>query len=356
MRLAQLYPFPDFVKNASVDECRRNSIPGSIDYADPVHRDFPTHTPAATYVSAVYLLDKQASMPTARFHSVREALRKAASHHGIQVAIDRLEKAHEELKKEAQVELPDDCYAFVEKTASGVVRKMRLANTLDVKQAASWILKHRDQIPWRDRCKMASRVLDRGEILGVDFGDLEAPLERQAGFGGGDPKKIATMLRKRAAAAAPELKGVYQALSQHYAKAAAVPDAGELTKLAGLIYDADEACGIKEYSAAVERPEQVLFEITHKQAQTQASQEVQFPSGAVYKQADVGKVTKEDLRDFFGDAFLESCSNGPFLSQQKVASQAASMTSAQEAMMARLLGSRGVSPVRTGKPTGYSIL
>jgi len=81
-RLKQLYPVPAFVKNANASDIYGDEPADSRLCADPVAGRFPCHTAAATYVSTMFYLDKQANINEKRGEAIEARLQKFAEMHG----------------------------------------------------------------------------------------------------------------------------------------------------------------------------------------------------------------------------------------------------------------------------------
>ena len=200
-KLAELFgPLPEYVKQASETEtlAPEGLLPGS--YADSLNRQFPVHTKAATYTSALYFINNVLQFPADRGKLISARLGKAAREHGILSDLSKLVQREQELAKSAApAALPDSCFAFVSNGAFGKDRRYPLRNASEIKAAADWFAKHRDHFVFADRQRMAERILDKAAEFSLRLDDnLDYLLEKQAGRGVYDPAVAAAQLRMRA--------------------------------------------------------------------------------------------------------------------------------------------------------------
>jgi hypothetical protein len=203
-RLVSIYGAPDWVKSASVDEICGNQIPAHL-YADPAAHLYPTHTKAATWASLAFFLDNRAALPPRHAEIVLDRLVKAARFQGIGAYADELIAKSAELNRHDDARLPDDAFAYVANGPDGPVRRLRIINPLEVKAAAEWLHRHRDEIAYPDRQKIARRVLVKAAEFGVGLGAHDDFLEKTAGFGGCSCAQAVAAVRQRVTLASRHL-------------------------------------------------------------------------------------------------------------------------------------------------------
>jgi hypothetical protein len=198
-RLAKIYGTPEFVKKASSADVYGDEELKNHQFADPAYRRFPCHTAAATYVSAMFLLEKQAS--TDYYDIVKNRLDEFAFYHGIKDQVDAL-FAKEAAPVDSVDGLPDDSFALVlspdESPSGNSERHYPLRNAVEVRKAAAWLQKFNGELPLKFRTKIAGKVLVKADEYSANLGELEEYLQKQAGMGACASEDAARMLFDRA--------------------------------------------------------------------------------------------------------------------------------------------------------------
>lgn len=356
-RLVQLFEAPAFVKEASVEQlCGPESTLPHL-FADQRHRRYPMHTKAATWLSAAFFVDKKAGLPQREAAEIEGRLTEAARFWGIESQADALREkaaamAHDDLAK-----LPDSDFAWIQ----GNERQLPLRNALEVKAAAEYIHKWRDEFTFPDRLKMARAILQKAARYGAALGSLDEPLERMAGFGGCSASEAAQLVRDRAKIARardPDLAGELERMADMITKDPAKSRAPDrLIKTAEVIDQLDRMLRIREYSAAVPRAEDLLFRITRKVASALADQHVSTTSGSVYNRDDLGRLRIRDVRSYMGDELANAIdSDGIHVDATKMAEIIPTLPLGDARIFDTLCADRSIRPFvkEAGVRTGFT--
>lgn len=363
-RLAKLYTFPDFVKQASPDNSL--AVPRGTPVtacADPVRKQFWCHTKAACWLSHLFYYEKRAEFHPKDREKIETRLTTYANQWGIKAACDAIVARHGELHKTAEDQLPDSAFAYVWQGEDGTkVRQYPLRSAMEVKAAAEWMQKYRDEIPFETRHKMAGKVLEKAASYGAGIRDHMEFLEKQAGRGVCDPAEVVGMIEKRAYLV-PEGAGVQYdgegkpsgGLRAHFLKMAATirdtprislqPDM--LVKLACTIDQLDRNMGlVGKYSDGVPRPEDVIFKATFNKVATELAQHVATTSGNYYEKAAFRKLAATDLEALFGSEFVERVQT-PLgeIDPEKMAEEVATLPRPDAQLLDSLMGENGIVPV-----------
>jgi hypothetical protein len=349
-RLARLYEFPAFVKQADLDQVLRpGPLPTTV-YADPVRRQFPCHTAASTWLSALYYQEKAAEFhPKDRAH-IEKLLDKYASYWGIVPAVAYVKQRWQELHKTAEEKLPDSDFAYVWVGDNGTKeRHLRLKTAAEVKAAAEYVEKYRDHFPFSVRHVMARKILEKAARLGAAIGPQRDFLERQAGMGVGDPVEVARLIEQRA------LLCRNSDLKNHFLKMAATVrnsprwalHPGTRVKLAETLDLLDRQLGlVGKYGSVLVRPEDVVFQVTFSKAAQDVQGHVATTSGKVYEKSAFRQLALDDLRSLFGDEFADRVrtpSGG--VDPEKMAEEAAALPRPDAELLDGLLSDQGITPV-----------
>lgn len=344
-RLLQQYPLPPFCKQASSEEIMGTGAA----YAYPPSKLYPCDTAAATWLSAVFFLDKRASFKPHQAAYIESQLDKYAKYHGIGERISVLKTRFKEAA-EAQNEsnLSDDDFALL----MDGERHYPLRNAKEVKVAAEFMQKTARIIPLSYRQKMAGRILAKADQYGAALGgDLDNFLQKQAGQGHCSAQAAAEFLFERARLL--KIAGCLDAAIEmgKMAKAAllskeAIHDCEHRRTLAAIVDRMDREQGLHEKFAELRLPEDVLFELTEKKASDLRNSHVATSTGNYYKRDDLAQLKLADIADFMGDEFATAISDGNlFVSGEKLAAIVPTLPLADVKLFDRMVSSLGVQPV-----------
>jgi hypothetical protein len=345
-RLCLLFAPPPYVKSASATQrCGNEGMEASL-FANPRQRQYPCHTPAATWLSAAfYYNSKEAAAP-----QVERVIHDAATFFRILPDIERLKTA-------AQAEAPqltDDDYGLIYEVDGDTRRAYPLRNALEVKAAAAWLQQHRDALRFVDRHTIATKILKKADQFGASLGEHATIIDRMAGDGCCSAKEAAVLLMTRAhllagrdQAAAQELKKTAEAIRQ---EPRVTRDPGLLLKLATAVDDLDKKFGITDYSDLLPRVEDALFSVTVKEASSVVNDYIQLPTGEIYDRNDVAQLRTEDIRNYCGSALADRLNDDGFhISAEKAASVLPQLPREDAAILSTLLADRGVQPAYRDK-------
>lgn len=363
-RLAKLYGIPDYVKEASIQDTGLSSpgMEGSsipvTSYADPrVPAQFPCHTKAATYLSYLYFLDAK---PQLSKHAalIEERFQKFAEYWGLLLDCQKLRtKAAEVQASLAEPEIPDTDYMLVTAEAGEKVRYYPIRNALETKAAADWFVEHRYHFPFVYRKEMAAKILEKAAQYGAAIGEHDDTLQKQAGRGFCRPKEAAELIRSRVRLVGSRMP---KEAKEHYEKLAQMVEVkpfmamthDNLATLASTVDQLDRAHNV-QYSEITKRAEDVLFQVTYKEASDHGRHACETLSGSVYDSRDFDKVALEDIRSLFGEDFAKDISTGMRVDPVKLAEIATTLPRPDAQLLDRLLADANIYPVKQANVIRY---
>ncbi len=308
VKYAQEFDLPDYVKSADLSTIRDpQGLPATV-YADALNRLYPCHTSAATYLSYLYFQDKVAHYAPAAAEVVKHRLDEAAAVWGICGDIKAAQVRHAEMTKIAEANYTDDDYAFVWQGDNGrKIHQLLITTPEQVKAAAAWLQKYRDEIPYTDRNVIATKLIDKAASMNVDFGELETFIERQAGRGFCSPKEVVAAVRQRASLTSnPAFRTEIEKMAQMVAgKPAAALTPDMLVKMAATLEGLDRSFGVKpgDYGELLRRPEDIVFSTTLKQASEAVGSAVALTTGNTFDSNDFAKIGKQLMVNEMGEGF-----------------------------------------------------
>jgi hypothetical protein len=354
-RLSKLYEFPDFVKQADLDETLRPGKLAASVYADPRTADklYPCHTPASTWLSCLYFEEKQGSFHKKDRPLIRERLDHYAEYWGVKEAVDAMREAHSEMHKNADDLLPDADFVFVRVLDTGhKERHWRLKNAAEVKAAAASLHEYRDHLPFTDRNVIAAKVLEKAAAYGASLGDHEQFVERQAGRGVCNPDDVVQMLKGRAKLArdAQHRTMITKLAEIVESKPASALTPDMLVKLAETVDMVDRANGLVRnnvgyYTDVLPRPEDVIFASTYKEVAAGVGAACALTTGSVYDKTEFSKVSADDLANLFGPDILNQVTTGLDVDAEKLAELAETFPRPDAELFEDLLKATGIPPM-----------
>lgn len=307
-----LYPLPEFVKQADTQEVFGELSEKLADnqFADRASKTFPCHTKAATWASALHFFNKQAAIEPDRRLRIHRALEKFAAYWTILPEFCSLRNQVEAQVKTAKELLPDSEYlAVVDYENDTRERFQPLRTTMEIKQAAEWMKKYRQDFKLVERVKMANRLLDKAEELGTTLDDMEY-FERQAGRAIGNMAEIKQAFEQRTHFFKDaEQRKTWQAgiAALDDLKADIALDPAIAIKLAETLDKADRELGLTGgYGELLKRPEEVVFATTFSKAAESIDQHVSTQSNRIYNKEEFKKLATPSLESLFGTEFVNS--------------------------------------------------
>ena len=347
-KLARRYDFPDFVKSANLDTTMTPSERLAVTaYADPVRKKFACHSPAATWLSAMYFHEKSAEYHPKDQVRICERFEQLADYFAIRPAYDAVVKRATDLR--GSNELPDSSYAYVWQSDDGnKERYYPMTSGLEVKAAAEWLYDNRDRIPFAHRNTIGNKILEKAARYGAAMGgDLTDFVEKQAGQGIPDPPELYTLLERRAALA--DSQKHQDAIMK---LAAAIKDTPhialqppELVKLATTVDIIDHAIGLHgKYTDILPRPEDVIFKVTYTKAASDMGQLCAMQTGSIYEKDQLSKLAREDVEGLFGTDFANEVCTGLDVDGEKIAEIASTLPRPDAELLEQLLTEAGQHP------------
>jgi hypothetical protein len=328
-RIISSFGAPDFVKLASqVDLCGEENTPPHL-FADMTRRKFPCHSPAATWMSAAFFHEKRSEYAPLLAESIATKINESARFfkigNDVQALIDKITKAAET----DETKLPDDTFAMVFDDVTGAKeRRLPLRNAGEVKAAAQWLCKYRDDLPFESRRQIADKIMSKAVKFGADIQEQRDAMEKMAGLGACSAKDAVALINTRI-----NIKGHTHRpseLQQEMQKLATVistnPEQmrhfGMLTKLASIIDLFDRTNGLQhKYDTLLARPEDVLFGVTEKVAAELSDELIgNTLTGNYYKRADLQRLPVNVFGDSLGENFIDAVSTAnAWLDTEKLA-------------------------------------
>lgn len=349
-RLVKLYEFPDFVKAASFDRLMKDDPSMSVSlFADPRTKQFPCNSAPATWLSYAYFTEKKAEFHPKDAAQIERRLDHYVGYWKIKAAVDKMKARYKELHKTAESQLPDSSFAWVWTGDNGTKeRRLRLTNATEVKVAAEWLQTHQEKLPYMDRNKIATRILEKAANFGAAIGPYKEFLEKQAGQGVCSPEEVVNMIGSR-------LRHTNNpVVREHIIKLAEAVRTeprtslhpSNLVKLAHTIDMLDRGLQITDkYNSLLPRPEDVIFKATFSKAAGDMEKVVAMTSGRVYEKTAFKKLNLSDVEGLFGTEFAERVRTGLDVDPEKMAEEAAALPRPDAEMLDALLSENGISPM-----------
>jgi hypothetical protein len=318
--ISQLYgEMPDYVKRASREETLSPKGLAWSSYADNTSREFPCHTKAATYVSALYFEENKEKMPDWRRGLTERRLKEAAADHGILADIEQIVVRGQQLAKES-ARIPDDDFMIPTE------RRYPLRNNEEVKAAAQYLVTYRDKFELDDRIDMARRVLRKAALTGAEFSeDLDVSLQKQAGAGTCEPGEVLQQLNYRSMLHDNNAsKEAWQKIANRIQEMDPMVLSSLVRSVAVQLDRIDRNAGVK-YGSMIKRPEEFMFGILFKDAAYAVANSCGLATGSVYTKDSLSVLSHEDICDLWGEKAANEMQRGYGLNVEKIAEKAASL-------------------------------
>jgi hypothetical protein len=350
-RLTQVYPTPDYVRNARAEDLHRPNLPAHL-YADPDQKCFPCHTPAATWASMAYWLDQEGHTNTKKAAdlNIYQRIHRYGRFHNISADLTKLELAAKGPRAN-----PDDYALWIEGQPRYPLRTKE-----EVKQAADYLLRWRRRFSYPQRRQFASRILEKQAALHVSFSEeTQEQLERLAGLGAGTAKQAAQAVLDRALRVRQrygpdpgpyqELLRLGEVLLRHPSQ---LREPGARCKLAAALDQFDRYYQLED----IEGPEEAIFPLTRQKMADCLREHVALPNGLMYRLADLERLPLRTLREVFGDDWArELSSDGLTLDAEKAAQILPTLPLPDAHEFSRLCQENGLLPVGKDKTASYAL-
>jgi len=320
-RITQLYAIPEAIKTASDQQMRGGEDTPDHLFADPIGRRYPCHTAAAVVASAAYLYEKAAHLVTRpEIAQIESRILSSANYFNVTDEVSQLKDAIKQAHVYDESALPDDAFALVVPHPNGQdkIRKYPLRNALEVKEAADYFMGYRDDFIFSDRQTIAAKILEKQAKHGASLGEHRDAIEKQAGLGTCPGGVVTDFLQTRIDSLNHTgqqgewrngLEGLQKTIAGDPSKVHS-PDI--LCKIAKVVDNIDRECRfVSAYDTMLDRPEDVLFQLTEKIASDVTAELVgSNMTGNFFKKSDLAAVPLESLRAVMGDEFASAISSG----------------------------------------------
>jgi hypothetical protein len=349
-RLVQLYPPPEFVKEASHEALHGNpeELPPHV-YAMLTERMFPCHTKAATWMSALFFQDQRRKMNPSIAEGAELRLTKSAAFWNIQPAVTALWEKMAEDEANGFAQLSDEDFALVwAGEGQPKERHYPIRNAGEVKMASEWFGNYHGDFNFSDKNKIATKILAKADEFGAPVSNSEQ-LHKCAGFGycsntdaAAAWEKRSTLTQRSSPEHAEEAARMGQALLDNTFEAR---DQGKRIKMAELMDQFDRQTHLDQlYDAGgLERPEEALFVVTEKAASQFLTEHAQTTTGAIYEKQALERLTVEDVRGWMGDALAdEVATGGVYLDVEKLAEVLPTLPRDDAAMFEKMTSSLSI--------------
>lgn len=362
-RLTNLHTPPEFVKQASDGQLYGDpaTVPSHL-YAHPTQRLYPCHHKAATWLSAVFFGDKRASLDPTVASRVEANLVKQATYFSI---LPQVRAVWEKMAKQAGdtlASLPDSAFALVWDANGTRHRNYPLRGSQEVKAASDFFGRHHNEFVFSDKHTIATKILQKAHEFSapIEHGEL---LRKCAGYGYcptetavKEWEKRATLLNRTMPVYAAEATKMAASLKQ---VGLSIRDQGCRIKLADLLDQFDRQTHLDRLytTGGLQRPEEVLFEITEKVASDVMASHVHTPTGAVYDAGELTKLSYSTVEHWMGTQFADAVSVGCMLDVEKLAEAMTTMPRSDAVMFDRMAKAATIDRVAQGaaaEPVGLS--
>lgn len=304
-------------------------------------------------MSALFFTDKRANFDTKTAAAIQERLNSSAAYFGISNLVKELQEKVAAANADNIEQLPDRMFAVVWDDEYGnKERHWPLRNATEVKVAADYFTRYRDEFRFSDRHKIAEKILLRADETNSDIGEHVQTLSMTAGHGACAAKVAVALLKDRAqmtkrshATAAHHLLKLADALAAQPDRAR---DFATRVKLAEAIDNFDRETHLDRlYDAGgLARPEETLFAITEKVARDFMSENVETTTGNVYALSALEKLAVDAVRSWMGDDFVDAVSvGGVYLDREKLAAIVPTLDRQMASLLDQMLQENKVAAV-----------
>lgn len=305
-RLTLICPEPAYVKQASAAQLsdKVEDLPAHV-FAIPSRRLYQCHTKAATWMSALYFGDKCDFLPEHQRLAAAKGILKAAGFFGIDADVRAVFAKLIKHANPISAPTPDSHYALVwTDDAGNKHRNYPLRNAREVKVAAEWFVRHRDDFAYAERRSMATRMLERAVDLRQPLDESEA-LSKMAGYGCAPSTDIADAWEARAkltAASHPTAaKSAFDAATAIRKERISSRDADTAEQMVELMDKFDQKYKLARfYAKGLERPEDAVYRVTEKAAADFVGNHVELRTGTIYEKAKLARLKLATVQDWMG--------------------------------------------------------
>lgn len=290
-QVVNLYDLPPLVKQAK-DEAFSPPQKLAAFFADPIGQEYPCHNAPATLLSTAMLLHY--GKDHARFEPVLSKLASCADHFGIRKEYDNLIAKDKEIRETDLQKLADDNFALVVTVGDKTTRQYPIRNAAEVKAAAEYLKKNRDNFRFSDRNKIARRIMVKAQEFGVDEVLSDETVVKTAGLALVNGKSLGDVLRKMAALTKGPNKDKTIEMATEFDKYPLI-DNEDAIKTASIV---DEF--YREEKVKIDPVEDAIFVVTRNDVEQVKRSFVAF-GGEFFNREDLNKLGQETAVSLIGE-------------------------------------------------------
>ena len=347
-RLSTIVSLPDFVKKSSIEDDLSNVA--SDNFADMLRREYPCHTKAATYVSAMELFSQVSENESGQFNEkqaqVRDRLMKFVGYWGLENEIANMLEGVVKTASLSRADLEKD-FAIDFQYGDEHIQLYPMPNGASVKMAAQGLVAHRDNFPFHVRKVAAERILEKVAAFDVKLDtEVHSCLEETASKWPIDKEKLARAIERRLRLGEHQhtrnrglgFETARENLESHYDN---LPNGVDVEKVASAIETFDlESTLYTKYAWGLPLPEQMIFS---RPEEKKASETIRLQNG---KSFNLDEITKAGSAPFsiLGSDFLDAVVSNGILSVEKIAAILPTLPLNDAALLEKSLSCSGVKP------------
>lgn len=350
--IVKKYNAPAFVKQSSAINVPPDLSPEA--FADPLDRQYPCHTKAATWLSCAYFSDNFDNIPDNQRDSLRDSLIKHASFHGIFSDFQKmLSRKAAFIEKDAETtDAPDDCYLIVENNSGEIVRSGLMDSDEAVVKAAEWLNQNRNDLTLTKCADFAGRILKRANDLGLTLSTQDR-LERMRGIGISDIPAITRAIGVRASLCKDaQLSEQLQKLASSLEKAQVGSLDDAMQKVACVLDEADLS-NMRLMAARrrgeIQLPEDVVYQYSLSNLKKMASETVHLQNGEVFDLSKLAGVNRLDFESALGSDLAEACYDDLTFLEKDASAILPTLPRTDAERLSAFLHSSGVEPEHVTK-------
>ncbi|MEM4406965.1 MAG: hypothetical protein QXS68_07955 [Candidatus Methanomethylicaceae archaeon] len=347
---SRVFQVPTFVKQARQEDILpEKPLPPGV-YADLLQRKFPCHTPAATWVSALFFYNQKQASGDPGAERIERRLEAAGKFHNIGSYLESIKKTAERLYRAQPEPIPDEDYALVVQNGRTKERYLPIRSAAEVKAAQEYLQRHAHQMTLQERQSIANKILEKAAQHHVEV-NIEI-LEPIAGIGfctAEDASRAvlrrAQILHQRAAdlAIQEQMAKIAMSLLQN---PTIIHQPGKRQQLAVILEQVDHDHHLQH---AVRPPEQELFHLTPHKLQKIASENVELTNGAIFRKNDIAELGPEALEELFGPELIQAVQiDSMFVDPDGLAQILATLPRGDAERLTQKLKDLDVQPVDSG--------
>lgn len=290
-QVVNLYDLPPLVKQAK-DEAFSPPQKLAAFFADPIGQEYPCHNAPATLLSTAMLLHY--GRESDRFQPVLDKLASCASHFGIRKEYDNLITKDKEIRETDLNKLADDQFALVMTVGGKTIRQYPVRNAVEVKAAAEYLKKNRNNFRFEDRHKIARRILAKAQEFEVNDVFVDPVILKTACIALAHGNTVGDMLKRVSGNLSADVRASMSKMADAVASTPLVNNT-EAIKIASALDNYLRDAGHKP-----EPIEDAIFVVTRNDVEQVKRSFVAF-GGEFFSREDLNKLGQETAVGLIGD-------------------------------------------------------